>query len=66
MMGFLGDPTRLFIKPEKPVFLLRTVVLGSLASSEKRLGLINWFSMTRRSWAFSPMVGAAPVVKLAD
>ncbi len=38
MRGFFGDPTRLFIKPEKPDFFLRTPgIFTSLDSSENRL-----------------------------
>lgn len=39
MTGFLGEPTRLFMKPEKPDFFRRTADLGSLPSSEYRLVL---------------------------
>ena len=50
MMGFLGDPIRLFMKPEKADFFLSTADFGSLLSSEFLLGLINWLSGTRAPW----------------
>ncbi len=40
--GFLGDPTRLFMKPVKPDFFRRTaVILSSLASSENLLDRLS-------------------------
>jgi hypothetical protein len=41
MTGFLGDPTKLFMKPEKPDFFRKTATLGSLPSSEYLFGLIT-------------------------
>lgn len=42
MVGFLGEPTKLVMKPEKPDFFLRTeVILGSLDSSENLLDCDN-------------------------
>lgn len=41
MVGFLGEPTRLVMKPVKPDFFLSTDGLGSFASSENLLGPFN-------------------------
>lgn len=42
MSGFLGEPTRLVMKPVKPDFFLNTDgILGSFASSENLLGPFN-------------------------
>lgn len=61
MRGFLGEPTRLFMKPEKPDFFRRTEdILGSLASSENRLA-----DSVRVKGTFS-LRGSAPDEKLAD
>lgn len=62
----MGDPTRLFIKPEKPDFFLSTDDLGSLLSSEYRLGLINWLSVMRESWDLTLMKVESAAEKLTD
>jgi hypothetical protein len=51
------------MKLEKPDFFLIMPLLGSLLSSEYRLGLINWFSPTRGA-IFSFIL--SPAEKLAD
>ena len=54
MTGFLGDPTSVLMRPEKPDFFLKTPGLGSFVSSEYLLGPVNWLSPTRGPcWAFS-------------
>lgn len=64
MMGFLGDPTRLFMKPEKPDFFRNTADLTSRPSSEKRFGLTRP-SGPRGPWAFSDR-DESIAVKLAE
>ena len=69
MRGFLGDPTKLFIKPEKPDFFLRTPpILGSLASSENRLGATGVASTLEGNLSSLIRVSAAESAaeKLAD
>ena len=66
MVGFFCEPTRLFMKPEKPPFLRCVADLGSLPSSEYLLGVIDWFSVAERPpWVFSTMEGSM-VLKLAE
>lgn len=58
MIGFLGDPTSPLTKPEKPDFFLKTLpILGSLVSSEKRLGGGTALSITLVSPVFSLATG---------
>lgn len=58
MLTRRGDPTKLFMKPEKPVFFLNAALFGSFVSSEYLFGLMSWFSATR--------AGAFSFEKLAD
>lgn len=67
MVGFLGEPTRLVMKPVKPDFFLRTDgILGSFASSENLLGPFNWFSDTLAPCDFSAAMMSGAAEKLAD
>ena len=59
-----GDPTRLFMKPEKPVFFLDMALFGSFVSSEYLFGLISWASAALFAGIFSFM--RSPDVKLVD
>lgn len=61
MTGFLGEPTKLFMKPENPDFLRRTDGLKSLPSSERRFELVTELSPER---LFSETVSI--LLKLAD
>lgn len=66
MTGFLGDPTNVLMRPEKPDFFLKTPgPLRSLDSSEYRFGGTTGFSLTRAPWDFSDML-ASKAEKLAD
>lgn len=63
MVGFLGEPTRLVMKPEKPDFFLSTeVILGSFDSSEKRFALSDGLEPCD----FSEAAMGSAAEKLAD
>lgn len=68
--GFLGDPTKLVMKPEKPDFFLRTAEgLASLASSEYRLGgtvLLSTLDSDLSSLLTMVSALESAAVKLAD
>lgn len=59
-----GDPTKLFMKPEKPVFFLDIALFGSFVSSEYLFGLISCVSAALDAGIFSFM--RSPEVKLVD
>lgn len=66
MSGFFGDPTKLFIKPEKPDFFLSMLgILLSLVSSEYRLGGAAAPSILDAP-GFSLMTGRSVAGKVAD
>ena len=67
MTGFFCDPTRLFTKPERPLFLRMTMDLRSLPSSEYRLDPyeLSPDRSERPPWTFSEMEGSM-LLKLAD
>jgi hypothetical protein len=62
MFTRLGDPTRLFMKPENPLFFFSAAFLESFVSSEYLLELISWVSPTRGG-VFSLLL-LSPVEKL--
>lgn len=68
-MGFLGDPTRVLIKPEKPDFFLKTPgALDSFVSSEYRFGPPAWPWAACCAFSASDMAAgeSAEMVELVD
>lgn len=64
--GFFGEPTRLFMKPEKPDFFLKTLgILVSFVSSEYLFGPVE-LSVFDEPLAFSFRDDASVAEKLAD
>lgn len=65
MTGFLGDPTKLFMKPEKPDFFLNMPgIFDSLDSSEFRFDVEALSTLTVRG--FSLMTGISDFDELDD